>query len=81
MANDSPLDVKYRDHALTGDMAGLRECHIRPDLLLIYRYAHGLFSALRELERDGLPIVAQWPPADGLGRAMRDRFARAAGVE
>ena len=43
-------------------------------------YAHGLFSALRELECDGLPIVAQWPPADGLGRAMRDRLARAAGL-
>lgn len=42
-------------------------------------YAHGLFSALRELERDGLPIVAQWPPAQGIGRALRDRISRAAG--
>lgn len=43
-------------------------------------YAHGLFSALRELERDGLPIVAEWPPAAGLGRALRDRISRAAGL-
>ncbi len=43
-------------------------------------YAHGLFTALRELERDGLPIVAEWPPAEGLGRAMRDRLSRAAGL-
>ena len=26
-----------RDHALSGDWAGYRECHIKPDLLLIYR--------------------------------------------
>jgi len=31
-----PLDPKYRDHALTGDYAGFRECHIQPDWLLIY---------------------------------------------
>jgi mRNA interferase YafQ len=34
---DLPLGVKYRDHELSGDWAGYRECHIRPDLLLIYR--------------------------------------------
>jgi len=31
-----PLDPKYRDHVLTGDYAGFRECHIQPDWLLIY---------------------------------------------
>lgn len=30
------LDDKYRDHALTGNYIGFRECHIRPDWLLIY---------------------------------------------
>ena len=30
------LDPKHRDHALTGDYAGFRECHIQPDWLLIY---------------------------------------------
>ena len=30
------LDEKYRDHALTGNLAGFRECHIKPDWLLIY---------------------------------------------
>lgn len=42
-------------------------------------YAHGLFSALRELENDGVTIVAQWPPIEGIGRALRDRISRAAG--
>ncbi len=27
----------YRDHALTGELAEYRECHIKGDLLLIYR--------------------------------------------
>lgn len=37
LATDQPLDAKYRDHDLSGDWAGYRECHIKPDLLLIYR--------------------------------------------
>ena len=36
LAQDKPLPAKYRDHALTGDWAGRRECHIKPDLLLVY---------------------------------------------
>ena len=31
-----PLEPKHREHALTGDYAGFRECHIQPDWLLIY---------------------------------------------
>ena len=31
------LDVSCRDHELTAEFIGHRECHIRPDLLLIYR--------------------------------------------
>ncbi len=30
------LDEKYRDHALSGGFAGFRECHIKPDWLLVY---------------------------------------------
>ena len=37
LANQVPLDVKYRDHALTGNYSEFRECHIEPDWLLIYR--------------------------------------------
>ena len=37
LATDQPLNVRYRDHDLSGDWAGYRECHIKPDLLLIYR--------------------------------------------
>ena len=30
------LDARYRDHGLTGNFTGFRECHIQPDWLLIY---------------------------------------------
>lgn len=31
------LDPKYHDHPLKGNYAGRRECHIKPDWLLIYK--------------------------------------------
>ena len=37
LADGETLEPKYRDHALTGDYAGFRECHIQPDWLLIYQ--------------------------------------------
>ena len=37
LAADQPLDERYRDHALGGDWKDHRDCHIRPDLVLIYR--------------------------------------------
>lgn len=37
LANDLPLAEKHRDHALTGDWKDHRDCHVKPDLVLIYR--------------------------------------------
>ena len=37
LINDQPLPEKHRDHALTGDWVDHRDCHIKPDLVLIYR--------------------------------------------
>jgi mRNA interferase YafQ len=37
LLEDNILPEKNRDHALSGEWAGYRECHIKPDLLLIYR--------------------------------------------
>jgi len=37
LANDQLLDPRYRDHALTGDWKDYRDCHIKPDIVLIYR--------------------------------------------
>ena len=37
LANLEKLDEKLCDHALTGNLSGFRECHIKPDWLLVYR--------------------------------------------
>nr|WP_157278218.1 type II toxin-antitoxin system YafQ family toxin [Aliarcobacter butzleri] len=37
LANNEILEEKYKDHKLIGDYLGCRECHIKPDLMLIYR--------------------------------------------
>ena len=37
LANDEPLESRHRDHALSGDWKDLRDCHVKPDLVLIYR--------------------------------------------
>ena len=36
LLKEQPLEERYRDHSLTGDYTGFRECHIMPDWLLIY---------------------------------------------
>ena len=37
LQDEKQLEEKYRDHALSGNYQGSRECHIEPDFLLIYR--------------------------------------------
>ncbi len=37
LANDQPLPRRYFDHPLSGEWMDHRDCHIRPDLVLIYR--------------------------------------------
>ncbi len=37
LAADKPLPERLRDHALVGEWQDHRDCHIRPDLVLIYR--------------------------------------------
>lgn len=37
LAEQKPLPEKHRDHGLTGEYRGFRECHIEPDWLLVYR--------------------------------------------
>ena len=36
LSDGETLEAKYKDHQLSGDYAGCRECHITPDWLLIY---------------------------------------------
>jgi mRNA interferase YafQ len=37
LLSDHALPPRNRDHELSGDWHGYRECHLKPDLLLIYR--------------------------------------------
>lgn len=37
LLNGVKLDEKYKDHPLRGKYKGYRECHVQPDLLLIYK--------------------------------------------
>ena len=41
LIREEPLETRHRDHALTGNYRGLRECHIQPDWLLIYAIDKG----------------------------------------
>ena len=41
LANDQKLPASYRDHSLTGEYTQHRECHLKPDLLLIYKKPDG----------------------------------------
>ena len=41
IAAGKELPERYKDHSLSGDYAGCRECHITPDWLLIYEICRG----------------------------------------
>ena len=49
IAGDEDMEIRHRDHALTGRWSGSRDCHIEPDWLLIYRKEPGALY----LERTG----------------------------
>jgi len=44
LLNGIELDKKYKNHTLKGDYAGFQECHIKPDLLLIYIIENGVLK-------------------------------------
>jgi mRNA interferase YafQ len=37
LASDEPLEPHHRDHALSSDWKNYQDCHVKPDLVLIYR--------------------------------------------
>jgi mRNA interferase YafQ len=39
LLSDAPLPQRYKDHALSGEWLGSRDCHLKFDLVLIYRKA------------------------------------------
>ena len=53
LMNDHLLPAKHRDHELAGEYAGVRECHVEPDWLLIYEKSGSLASGTLTLIRTG----------------------------
>ncbi len=47
LQNRLPLPAKYKDHPLSGDWQGFRDCHIKNDLLLIYRISGDILELAR----------------------------------
>ena len=47
LQRDLPLPPKFRDHALTGGLNDVRDCHVRPDLVLLYRKGAGAVELVR----------------------------------
>jgi mRNA interferase YafQ len=41
LLEDKPLPSAFNDHALSGEWSDHRDCHLKPDLLLIYRKVDG----------------------------------------
>lgn len=37
LASDRPLEGRHHDHSLSGEWGDFRDCHVKPDLLLIYQ--------------------------------------------
>lgn len=44
LCNEQPLPPKCKDHTLSGNFAGYRECHITPDWLLIYKIERSILT-------------------------------------
>lgn len=53
LLNEQELEFRQRDHDLPGDWRGFRECHLKPDLLLIYRKYENQEGKLLQLARLG----------------------------
>ena len=85
LAMGEPLPDKNRDHDLSGDWAGHRECHILPDWLLVYRIEDDtlpLTSSAYRLRADRSPegSAARSPRCCRRWRAGRSRHHPAPGA-
>ncbi len=49
LANDQTLEARHRDHSLSGNWKDHRDCHIKPDLVLIYQKPNNSIIRLARL--------------------------------
>ena len=72
LAKDGPLPRRYFDHPLGGEWNDHRDCHIRPDLVLIYRNPGA--ASLNSFREATSPDIGASPsaPTGGLSGAMTE---------
>ncbi len=47
LRNQIPLDKRFKDYSLSGTYKDCRECHIKPDVLLVYRVKDNVLTLVR----------------------------------
>ena len=47
LAQDAALPAHHHDHALSGNWSRYRDCHLKPDLVLVYRKPEGKLQLIR----------------------------------
>jgi mRNA interferase YafQ len=47
LVSEAVLPPRLNDHALSGEWKGFRDCHVKPDLVLIYARSEGVLSLAR----------------------------------
>lgn len=47
LATNQALDIQYRDHPLSGNWKGYRDCHLEPDWILIYQVEEDILTLAR----------------------------------
>lgn len=47
LCHNLPVPIKYRDHQLTGNLKEFRDCHIKPDLVWLYRHREDVVELIR----------------------------------
>lgn len=64
LTNGEKLERKYRDHPLSNNLAQFRECHVRPNLLLVYKVSGDDLYLYRLYTHDDLKKECLMPSAD-----------------
>ena len=80
LAMGEPLPDKNRDHDLSGDWAGHRECHILPDWLLVYRREDDVLVLTRARTGTHSDLFGKSPVSRRMGKPVRRFFCVQKGV-
>ncbi|EMH31186.1 addiction module toxin, RelE/StbE family [Helicobacter pylori GAM265BSii] len=60
LRNQIPLDKRFKDHALVGTYKGCRECHIKSDVLLVYRVKNNMSLVFKDFHKLAKTYIAHF---------------------